>query len=454
MPPLLSLTKNIAGMPVHRIIWAVGIALLASPSARAVTLETPIPIIDHPFVTQAPYAMPSMAQSLALTKTVYQYGHQAIAEHFTDSPRAGYLTLIGFDFIATWLPLGNAWLHEEWHRAVMGRHGIDSRNEIYDFNFEDVIKVYRVEDSDLSHLKSQHPADQIRLSSAGLEAQYELNHALEQDTFFERAGGWNVLLLWMNTLNNIAYLDTCASRDADTLTRDETAKEGTDVLERDFTGLDCNAWVYDLHRPLEPYDARGTHPSGVGIDRYRDYSDLSGAEQDYLKHMRDLSLLNLVDPFLFGRNQFMGHRPGSGNYKWNATLRHHLTPFGYDVSANLFLLGSTSQRLVTVHSYRNQNDSWFGLEWQQFRDAPSGLAPTWRLDWRIALWQQPRSLSFAADEGKWGGAVTLRGFKATGNWAPYAQLEAKTEGWLAGNVYLEPNYSVQLGFVLRLGSRN
>ncbi len=442
MPPLLR-------RQCHAL--AAGTALLVTAPAHAVTLESPIPIIDHPFVNQAPYAMPSMAQSLALTKTFYQYGHQAIGEDFADSPRAGYLTLIGFDLIATWLPLGNSWLHEEWHRAVMGRYGIDSHNEIYDFNFEEVIKVYDVDDAELVHLKDQHPADHIRLSSAGLEAQYELNHALEQDTFFARAGGWHILLLWMNTLNNIAYLDTCASRDADELTREETASEGADISARDFTGLDCNAWVYDLHRPAEPYADRGTHPSGVGIDRYRDYSDLTRAEQDYLKHMRDLSLLNLVDPFLFGRNQFRGQHRRLGDFHWNMTLRHHLTPFGYDVSANLFLLSAASQRLVTVHSYRNQKDAWLGLEWQQFRDAPRWLAATWRLDWRMALWQQPQSLAFTADDGKWGGALTLRGYKAIGNWAPYAQLEAKTEGWLAGNVYLEPNYSVQLGFVLRPG---
>lgn len=424
---------------------------LFAGGAQAVTLETPLPIVDYPFVTQAPYAVPSMAQSLALTKTFYEFAHQGIAEQLADSPRTAYLSLIGFDFIATWLPFGNAWLHEEWHRAVMGRHGIDSRNEIYDFNFEDVIKVYRVQDDDLIDLKGKHPADQVRLSSAGFEAQYELNHALEQDTFYGRAGGWHILLLWMNTLNNIAYLDTCAGKDADTLTREETAKEGTDILERDFTGLDCNAWVYDLHRPTEPYTDRGTHPSGVGIDRYRDYSDLTGAEQDYLKHMRDLSLINLADPFLFGRNEFSGYHERLGNFQWNATLRHHLTPFGYDVSANLFLKADRSRHLVTLHNYRNQQESFPGLEWQRFAAAPDWLPPAWRMDWRVALWRQPQALAFATSEWKWGGALTLRAMKAKGNWTPYAQLEAKTEGWLAGNVYLDPNYSAQLGFVIRTG---
>ena len=41
--------------------------------------------------------------------------------------------------------------------------------------------------------------------------------------------------------------------------------EERNIAKRDFVGLDCNAWVYDLFRPNEPYELRGIHPIGNWI---------------------------------------------------------------------------------------------------------------------------------------------------------------------------------------------
>ena len=119
----------------------------------------------------------------------------------------------------TWMPLGDAWLHEEWHRAVLGRRGISSFNDVYNLPlFSDSIAVSHVRDAELAQLKQNHPAEFVRLSAAGIEAQYEFNLELEKDRFFSGVRNANGFLLWMNALNSIAYLDTCASAQSDTLT--------------------------------------------------------------------------------------------------------------------------------------------------------------------------------------------------------------------------------------------
>jgi len=70
--------------------------------------------------------------------------------------------------------------------------------------------------------------------------------------------------------------------------------EGTNILIRDFVGMDFTSWVYDLFRPNEPYTNRGIHPSGVGIKRYIKTSDLTKEEQSYLKLQGFLSLFNFI----------------------------------------------------------------------------------------------------------------------------------------------------------------
>lgn len=413
-----------------------------------------LPILDAPFNRESATTFPSMAQSLALTHGFYELSHTAIQTAFANSPRAAALGVLGFDLISLWLPLGNGWLHEEWHRAVMGVEGIDSHNGVYDFEFSDVIKVNGVADEQLATHKGQHPANQVRLNSAGIEAQYELNLAFERSAFFYAAPAWVTPMLWLNALNNIAYLHTCATDEANSLTAEITAQEGTDIHERDFTGLDCNAWVYDLFRPEEPYAARGTHPSGVGVDRYRDLNDLSGEEQSYLRRQRNLSLLNLVDPFLFGQTQFVARDPWAGEpMRWNANLRHHLTPFGYNLGINLFLHRSDLQLLAILQTFVN-NEAWGpGIDLQLQRRAFAASLPDWRLATRLALWSQPAELTYRAGDFTAGGLAALTLEYGQGALRPFLQAEYKSEGWVAGNEYLGENLALRAGLSLWLDTR-
>jgi hypothetical protein len=421
------------------------------PPIPVLTLE--LPVIDYPFNWSDGYTAPSMQQSLHVTKDVYQYSHYKLAQWLDDRPVARTLSVIGFDVVSLWLPFGAAWMHEEWHRAVLSHRGIDSFNEIYEFPlFAETISVKHVKDEDLIRLKRDYPADMVRLHAAGIESQYELNFALEKDRFYLQPPTLDDAILWLNYINNISYMYTCASDQSNTITDELMQQEDEDISERDFTGLDCNAWVYDLFRPDEPYEQRGTHPSGVGIKRYIKYDDLTGEEQDFLKTNFRLSLLNLVNPFLYRFEYFTATNPINHQpFRWNATLRHHITSFGYSIDANFFYQQKLVNAMAIFHHYFNKTHFFPGLELALVRYPVSVLNTRLPLSVRTSVWLQPKGQQFYADSSELGGIATLKfNFPSYRQWETFLELEAKTQGWVAGNVYLGDNVSMRLGVAAKL----
>lgn len=437
--------------PLFPLIAAISFLPISTAPVRAADpapLVLDFPLVDLPYNSSDDYTAPSMRQSLMFTKDVYQFSHRALEAHFADRPGLGMLSIIGLDLLLMWAPPGDSWLHEEWHRAVLGQYGIDSDNDVYDVPlFADTIAVSHVDDIDLVRLKRDHPADQIRLSAAGIEAQTELVIALEKDAFFDDVTNRNGFLLWSNVLNSIAYLDACASRDADTYTNEAYADEGANVAKRDFTGLDCTAWVYDLFRPNEPYAARGTHPSGAGIDRYISWSDLTRAERRYLKRQRNLALLSLVDPFLYGHRSSALSLPGVHTpIRWNAALRHYLTSFGYALDIDVMLRTTQRQGRAVFHIYRNDAHAFPGLSIELLRAQTHWHGAQIYLSSLLAIWQQPVAQDFRTAAGEIGGLLSVRAdLPLTKHWGTYAEVSAKTNGWVAGTVYLGDNMSTRVG---------
>ena len=429
------------------------------PSSQApMPIEKPalileLPLIDLPFNLSDGYTAPSMQQSLDVTKDLYQYSHYKFAQWFDSRPLARTLSTVGFDIVSLWLPFGAAWLHEEWHRAVMSKHGIDSYNEVYEFPlFEETISVKHVKDEDLIRLKQEYPADIVRLHASGIEAQYELNFALEKDRFYHQPPTFDDAILWLNYINNISYLYACASDQSSTITDEILQNEDEDVSERDFTGLDCNAWVYDLFRPDEPYEQRGIHPSGVGINRYIKYDDLSDEEQDYLNTNFKLSFLNLVDPFLYRLEYFTATNPiNQQPFRWNATLRHHLTSFGYSIDTNIFYQQKSVNAMAIFHGYFNKDHFFPGLELALVRFPIPLFGMKLPLSVRTSMWLQPKDQQFYTDQSELGGIATMKlNFPAYKQWETFIEMEAKTQGWVAGNVYLGDNFSIRLGVGIKL----
>jgi hypothetical protein len=412
---------------------------------KASPVQLDLPIIDTPFnFSQDGYTFPSMLQSLTLSTDFYESLHWSIAQApVPETTIWRRLAIIGVDILAEPFPLSDGWMHEEWHRAVMSKNRISSYNDVYNIPIgQELIAVSHVRDADLIRLKHDHPYDQVRLSAAGMESQTMQNLLIEHHHFYDNSPTFDAGVMWLNAVGNWAYLSTCSSGEADSSTNKQNREDGASISKRDFTGLDCTAWVYDLFRPNEPYTARGTHPSGVGIDRYIKYSDLSNDEQKFLKLQTQLSLLNLIDPFLIGRDHFHGHHNGSALI-WNARLSHYLTSFGYTVDANLFLNYRSENYLVQLHNGFNDERYYPGLTIEHVRESLPW--PKLSLTTTATIWTQPHGQDVKAKSEDLLLAGSAKLFYNRPSISPYIGVNAKTPGWMAGNVYLEKNISFWTG---------
>lgn len=417
---------------------AQGVEPAPAETPRPVPLD--VPILDTPFLLPGG-GFPSMRQSLMLSKDAYHL-LDVVGRRLRSKGTWGLTAAAGLELVAYYLPLGDAWLHEEYHRAVLSRRDIGSFNDVYKFRiFASTIAVSRVRDEDLIRLKSEHPAEQVRLSSAGIEGEHDLLLELEKDSFFFDAPTGVTFRAWLIKLNSSLYIVYSGTSEGDALTDQINAEDGADVRRRDFTGLDFTAWVYDLHRPAEPYQARGVHPSGVGIDRYRKPSHLTPEERDYLRLQGWLTFLNFLDPHLVGMRGF-GRPDGT---TWTALLRHELAPFGYAIDATAFVRRGRIRLAATARAYVNAEGASPGVDLQLLRFPFRLAGRTFALTPRLALWLQPKDQLFRSAASKAGGLVGLRVAVGAHRVQPYLEVEAKTAGWVAGNPYLDRNLSVRLG---------
>lgn len=441
-----------------------------SPSPPGSTITPPVagpgiyvelPVLDIPFVAANGGSFPSMEQSLWITAGLYQGLHLGLGKLVDPNAQSwqrrllGTLLISAADVLTAPIPGFLGWQHEEWHRAVLSSHGIGSFDDIYRLQlFAEVTNVSHVRDDDLVRLKAQHPADQVRLSMAGIEANYVGAHALEKAAFFDDARSWNTFLYWLLYLQNYAYMSECSDKESDDVTARANAAEGANVSRRDFTGLDCDGWVYDLFRPDEPYSARGVHPSGVGIDRYRSYSQLAPEEQAYLRRQTKLSLLNFLDPNLLGIQRIRWPWSSAGApVDFNLAVRHLPAAFGYDVRTDVFVRRGESWRaLLRLHAGFNRVGLFPGVELEVLRMPVAAVAGApLVIDARGSVWLQPEHLRYDSDRRIPGGLASVRAsWGGVRTIEPYLEIEAKTGGWVAGDVYLDRNLSVRTGLILRL----
>ncbi|MBF0443531.1 MAG: hypothetical protein HQK54_16615 [Oligoflexales bacterium] len=406
------------------------------------------PAYESPF-NSIPSGWPSMEQSLNITAASFQTIHHVFGR-LVNPYRGdwkgfwGGMAFVGLDISVTALPPFDAWLHEEFHRAVMGRYGISSFNDVYYFRpLATTISVSHVNDEDLIALKRDHPADMVRLPAAGIEGQSQLVLNLEKAAFFDNVAQYHGFTYLYSYLNSYFYVASGPTHSSDTLTDEMNQKEST-IKERDFVGHDFTSWVYDLFRPDEPYEARGLHPSGTGINRYRKASDLTSDEKRFLSLQGNLQLLNLIDPIIWR----IDHWPldGEGG-KINGTLQHYLTSFGYTVNANIFLKTGDKSLFFTILNYHNKKLSLPGLsvELRKYRLGSNGFLPN-AVSVRLGIWEQPAHQRFDDKHSKLGGLgrVTLffPVFKRTD---AYFEVEKKSPGWVAGSPYLGENATGRLG---------
>ncbi|HLP43420.1 MAG TPA: hypothetical protein VK465_18095 [Fibrobacteria bacterium] len=408
-----------------------------------------------------------MRQSLLWNAAYTQLAVQTLAWTWESTVRPGplrtwgtWLSLAGFAYLSTYLPPGGAWLHEEWHRAVLARRGAGSRNGVYDLDIgASVIAVDHVADADLARLKADHPEDFVRLMSAGIEAETEAHRQMRLHNFLlDRSSEHDRLLWWPGALNSAAYLFICATGSEDKSFRAMEGRE-SDPEDRDFTGPDFTAWVYDLRRPEEDYAAgpRGRpHPSGTdGYRRYLVSSDLTSGERRYLGLQAALSLFNLSSPQFWGVDHMPGRVPWDGRaVRWNGGLSHYLTPYGFSLGADLWVRRGKWSWALAARAYANADMALPGLKAQLLRYP---WRPTWaggiplRLTAGAAAWLQPGDLRFHDHDVVPGGSL-LAGVSVPirGSLEAWAEADAKSAGWVAGNVHLDPAVQARAGLALRL----
>jgi hypothetical protein len=431
--------------------------------ADTIGLYLEFPVLDMPYQFYATrttgsfftgYANPSMAQSLAMSNNLYSTAHYGINrgvrlknEFFRKL--LGSALVLGFDLISLYAPFGMGWLHEEYHRAVLTRREINSFNDMNTFPFgQATVSVRKIDDEDLIRLSDQHTFDFIRLQSAGLEAQYHQIQSLQKNNFYYNQALPHIPLYWLSTLNAITYvIQSASAEDFDPLIDEANEKEGADISKRDFTGPDFTAWVSALFNPDRPYKERGIHPSGVGINRYIKPSELSTDELAYLKRQGNLQWINLLSPHLFGFPKIKLKSTAQGDHYGNIAIRHLLTSFGNDICLDLFYQTPKNNYFFSLHNFNNLNASFFGLEGAVI-DRPFYFNKI-MVSGRGMVWTQPRNQSFTTSDASLGGLLSIRSAFVLGAWWPYFEIEAKTKGWVMGNVFLEENISFRGGLSLR-----
>lgn len=451
------------------LITKLGIIFLLLISTRLILFANDstvitLPLLDLPYIqhsietrpTNKPLGMlsnPSMNQSLELSKSLYTGFHWGIQKGFPpNTNRYGYqyIALFAGDIAAYFMPLGDAWLHEEYHRAVLTKHNVHSYNAVYDMKVGgDYISVNDVRDEDLVRMKHESNADFVRASAAGIEGELLLVHELHKDAFSSGQSLPHCLTYLMIMVSESSYVIFSGMPDAKTDTDTFEKEEGANVRIRDWVGLDFTAWTYDLFRPNDPYENRGIHPSGVGIKRYIRPSDMTLEEQRYLKKQGWGQLINYANPAIFAYDDFVLSHDSTSMTTGSASLHRYLTSFGAETGLNLYYKQKGISWLFTYHHYQNYKSNFPGAEIEVRGKSIQLGTITLPITLRVMAWLQPHGQSFRSKAAQAGGLVgaTIQ-YPFAHRWRLYGCTEAKTEGWVAGNVYLGPNISLRCGMQL------
>jgi hypothetical protein len=429
--------------------------------------EVDIALLDYPFLQkswslqQFPLNV-SMQQALSLTSLLHRYNYhyqgqawkEIIPQQSQSAKRSRWIAtqltsgLVDYVFTYYAVVFSAQWMHEEFHRAGLTQRGISSYNETYLAlaGLRPSGAVSGVRDEDLVRFKKEDPQGLVRSFSAGLESEMLLLRNLQKDRVFKDAQHHDLALQVLMTKHMVDYVNQFRKKGYNA-SIDSMNAHGWDESSRDYVGWDFTPWVYDLHRPHEPYEARGVHPSGEGIARAIKTTQLTPEELRFLRRMGNMQYLNFISPYMLGI-----HHISLGSHRQvNFALRHTLNAFGYDVSMDVFFKTPHHRSVFTLHSYRNKHVWGPGVEWEQQLQAWSwGEEVGVVLQPGLQLWLQPNHFY---DQSLHPGVMSkmkayLQRGKRLGFWV---QAEAKTKGWVAGYASLASDWGVRFGLNWQLG---
>jgi hypothetical protein len=177
-------------------------------------------------------------------------------------------------------------------------------------------------------------------------------------------------------------------------------------------------------------------------------SDLNDNEKAFLKKRVMWALINMVSPMTFGiRSIPLGK---DTDLYGNFALRQLYTSFGTDISIEVYLKKKPFNLAVSFHNYLNY-DHYFPAIEMELLDFPI-MFNKWGLylSPRVILGMQPQNMSFKTKYPEFFGLMGCRAdFAITKYFLPYIDFTVKTDGWVAGNEFLEKNASVKVGLSLR-----
>ena len=398
----------------------------------------------------------SMEQTTEMARNLHgslYYGHNVIwnvviepnsTKRYILNRVVANIAALGTDYLAIKLPYGFAYQHEEFHRAVMSSRHIYSYDEVWKFGKGLDIAVTNVKDEDLVYLKANHPADQVRLSAAGVEGEYAFLLRMREDNFFRQTGYPFLGISLLGTIHAVSYVNLPFTERFNSITDSILAHDRDNILARDFTGGDFSAWVYDLFTPEGPYEDRGTWPGGLGIKRPVKESDLTAEMKDFLRETGNMQYLNFISPFMIGINRIQ-LKPG---YFFNFALRSIPTSFGYYAGGDFFLDFNDRQVLLNLGINRSKSLILPSVDvtyYNIIRREDSRFSANVNL----SGWLQPKDQLFAADKASPGMAVGVQPrFDIGERFTIMADLSYKTKGWVFGNPYLDEKLTFRLGFGL------
>jgi hypothetical protein len=313
------------------------------------------------------------------------------------------------------------WMHESSHRAGFTYAGLRSH-----INYAFPTGAYAISDS--GEFNSYPPL--IRTISAGLESEYLLQEKMQVNNFFYEQQMFNEFLYWLINYQAWGYAYMPFLLEGMTMTIEGEEQE---------VSTDSLLWAWYLFRPGETYSEDN---EAVKL------TDLQDHEQQYLKTRAMLSLLNLASPMTFGiRSIPLGRDSGlEGNF----ALRHLYTSFGTDLSINVYLKQRPFNWVFALHLYQNYAHPFPALE-ARLVDYPVNFGKlALYISPRLMIGMQPANHDFKTKYADFFGLLGGRvDFSVSKHFLPYVELTAKTDGWVAGNEYLERNVSLRLGLSAR-----
>lgn len=415
-------------------------------------LRLSLPVLDVPQNIKQISNYPSMNQALEVTNDMYDisyYGIDALGDMLIKrANKSGnqtflnsafkYAAGLGFSKYASELPLPfGVWMHEEYHRSVLGVNHIKSKNGNWIFNRWDGT-VYGVSDSALAQLKSADVNQLAYAYTAGVQSEIALSKKISFDGFYHKRSIDKSSLLLYNAWHVFKYFSDAAGNVSDSEKVIIPRHESSDPLLNDFAGNDLTAWVYDMFNPDSSYYSRPTLPNSSAVNRHIGYNDLSPEAQDYLKHQKHLSLLNFINPSIF----FIERIKVAKGISFNFLVQYAPTYFGRDVAVYLPVQLYNYNLVLATHNYKSFNSRGHGYEIgiSEYR-----LTDKINADVTLRFWQQPQA--FYTYQLKTGFGIDA---KATYNMSKkvsvFAGVQQKTKGWVLNSPYTNHNLSAQIGF--------